>query len=148
MYLKFYNKKLKDSVNFNEFVTDISKIKNTYLFDIKALSFVNEYFSMLLYLYPIKESKYKVLSKMTPDQKYGFLSQHLIKCCYIMNIPNTIINKYKRLKSDYTWYKTRTYDSDATKIKLHDMTLLLLHSCVDDWSKSRIRTNKLNNILH
>ena len=143
----YQHKKLHGVISYQDYDTRTREIDKS-LEGFREFHVLKDNFVALLFLYNIKDNRLKVLRKLSPNKKYGFLSEYLIKCCRTIGVPKLIIEKYDRAKASYH-YGNKYYRDDLQKRKdeLSDITRLLTFCCIDEWSKSKIRDKKLEQIL-
>jgi hypothetical protein len=130
-----------------EFNTKYNMYKK-YLSDMKLLDIHKGYFLILMTLYNFPEKKLKVLEKMKPDQKFGYMSEFLIKCSRKINIPNYYIQNYLDTKESYNFCKKHKWVKhlQEKKDRLFLITIDLLKCCNEEYSKKKLRNTRIDEI--
>ena len=145
----YYHKKLSH-IPIEEVYVRIKEIGDA-LKGIKDLDIQIGNIRILLYVFGIKDSKLKTLSKLKNDAKYGFVSEFITKSARNIGIPNMVIQRYVNIRHSYRDSKVNKWVSDERKIeikrKLREETFFLINLCLDEYSTQKMRERKIESLL-
>jgi len=145
----FHGEKLSH-MSMSDFFDEV-RINRDALKKLREINVIKDRFSLLMTAYGITDKKRKMISKLKPDPLYGWMSEYLVKCCRTAGVPKLMINKYRVYKRRATNKKVSHWRTKETIIKqneeLHELTIFLLNICLDEFSKQKVRNNKIESLL-